>query len=71
MSTKASFTIQLEPETREKFAAVADYAHSRDTEFAKMIIGLFSDLRPECGLKAIAAIPEDFFKRGPGRPRGT
>jgi hypothetical protein len=65
------FTIQLPDETRNKFAAVAKEAHQEDTTFAKMLIGLFSDLRPECGLKAIASIPEEFFKRGPGRPRGT
>lgn len=71
MKSKIPFSFQIDPETRARFATVAEHAHAKDTEFAKMLIGLFSDLRPECGLKAIAAIPEDFFKRGPGRPRGT
>ena len=69
--SKKPFTIRIESETRARFAEVARHAHQDDTTFAQMVIGMLSDLKPDCGLKALAAIPDELFRRGPGRPHGS
>lgn len=41
------------------------------TMFAPVILGKFSQLKPEFALAALGSIPQEYFKRGPGRPPST
>ena len=65
------FTIQLDAAARDRLATVADAAHLDATKYAAVVLGKFSDLRPEFALDALASIPKDFFRGRPGRPPAT
>ena len=62
------FTVRLEPEVIDSFNTVAEAAHLKGTAYAAAVIGKLSQLRPEFALHAISSIPQEYFKRGPGRP---
>ena len=66
--SKKVLSVYMETEAIAAIAKVAEGAHLDGTKYAAMVLGKFSDLRPEHALDAIAAIPKDFFRRGPGRP---
>ncbi len=65
---KQKLILSVPAEALENFAAIAARAHLTPTEYGALVISRLSDLRPERALSALTAIPDDFFKRGPGRP---
>lgn len=62
------FTVKLTAETRNDLEKVASAYGMRDTEYAKMILGRLSRLKPEFALDALSAIPKEFFRQPVGRP---
>lgn len=65
---KAKITLSIPESALENFTNLAERAHLTPTEYGALVLSRFSDLRPERALAALTAIPDDFFKRGPGRP---
>jgi hypothetical protein len=63
--------LRMDAEEFENLGKVAEGTSLKPTVYAAMILGRFSDLRPEHALDALASIPKEFFKRGPGRPPAT
>ncbi len=61
-------TLSIPEEAYANFVAVAERAHLTPHQYGALVISRLSDLRPERALSALTAIPDDFFKRGPGRP---
>ncbi len=70
MKTKP-FTIQMETKALEAFYDVAQVNHLKPQAYAVTALAKLSQLKPEFALDALAAIPKEYFKRGPGRPSAT
>lgn len=61
-------TLSVPDSVPANLEAVAAHNHLDASKYAALIVSKFSDLRPEHGLDALAAIPKEYFRRGPGRP---
>ncbi len=68
---KKPFTVQLDRKAISDFGEVATFNHSTPNAFGAMVLGKVSQLKPELALAALGSIPQEFFKRGKGRPTKT
>ncbi|HWA88116.1 MAG TPA: hypothetical protein VG710_17940 [Opitutus sp.] len=68
---KKGYNIRVDEEVITNLEGVAEAQHMDASKFAAVVISKFSDLKPEHGLDALASIPKEFFRRGPGRPPST
>lgn len=68
---KKKLILSVPEEALSNFETIAARAHLTPTEYGALVISRLSDLRPERALSALTAIPDDFFKRGPGRPAAS
>lgn len=66
--SKAKFFLTLDQEAIDDLEVVARENHMSPNAFAAVAVGRLSKLKPEFALAALGSIPQEYFKRGPGRP---
>ena len=68
MKDKKVFSISVAVRSLNRYYDVAEADHMSATAFAATIISKFGDLKQGYALKALSAIPAEYFKAKPGRP---
>ena len=65
---KTQFNFAIAEDVLASFERVAAHDHMDKTDYARLLISRFSNLKPEYALAALTAIPKDYFYSKGGRP---
>lgn len=64
-------TITVGENVADKLEEVAQGMHLTRELYGKLALSRLADLKPERALDALAGIPKEYFRRGPGRPSSS
>ena len=65
---KKSFNVRVDEEVIARLGEVTSVDHMQASAFGAVLVSKFADLKPGYALRALASIPQEYFKRSPGRP---